>query len=288
MPQGTHSLSWWATGYCEQDHGTTRAHSEKEGKQFRSNENDWALDISPNMAFKWEAHLAISCIGKIAWRDILMWGRQQGKCFEVGVCCGKMTARTSGGWGVLERGTYTGCFKGGKTKNMLIRLPTEEKWCFLPVEIHAWEPVPSTCYHPRLVTGDARLQTCVGICTAEAERARWERNTWHISSQLIQPVHVIDSVSERVHVHMCVWIEDDPPTLSHIGSGTLAVRGAHLLKTGLIHCLRGRITGKRVTLHIRPCLGEVSQSACMCVPLKDHISDCKSTIGSILAITLLM
>lgn len=157
-------------------------------------------------------------------------------------------------------------------------LPSCRDSCMRASTVHLLSS--TACYRGCKVT-----DVCVGICTAEAERARWERNTWHISSQLIQPVHVIDSVSERVHVHMCVWIEDDPPTLSHIGSGTLAVRGAHLLKTGLIHCLRGRITGKRVTLHIRPCLGEVSQSACMCVPLKDHISDCKSTIGSILAIT---
>lgn len=140
----------------------------------------------------------------------------------------------------------------------------------------------SACYR-----GCKVADVCVGICTAEAERARWERNTWHISSQLRQRAHVIDSVSERLRVYMCVWIEDDPPTLSHIGSGTLAVRGAHLLKTGLIHCLRGRITGKRATHSPLP-RRSVPVCTYVCVQLKDHMSDCKSRFRSILAITLQM
>lgn len=90
------------------------------------------------------------------------------------------------------------------------------------------------------------------------------------SAALSHPLHSLVSPGTWftfVLVWMCVrvWMEDDPPTLSHIGWGALAVRGAHLLNTGLTHCLRGRIRGKRVTPHSPRPRGGLCERACVCV-----------------------
>lgn len=95
-------------------------------------------------------------------------------------------------------------------------------------------------------TRQADMRVCVCVwakcdCGESCENA--SEDLHRISSQPSWPVHVSDSQC------VCVWMEDDPPTLSHIGSGTLAVRRAHLVNTGLTHSLRGRIRVKRVTTH---------------------------------------
>lgn len=67
----------------------------------------------------------------------------------------------------------------------------------------------------------------------------------------------------RVRVCACE-LEDDPPTLSHIRSRTLAVRVAPLLNTGLAHSFGGGITGKRVTIHTFHPMTGVCALVCVC------------------------
>ena len=102
-------------------------------------------------------------------------------------------------------------------------------------------------------------------CIEAEEKIPWRVRTTLAVSWADWCMWVTGSVCVCVCVWVRVWMEDDPPTLSHIGWGALAVRGAHLLNTGLTHCLRGRIRGKRVTPHSPRPRGGLCERVCVCV-----------------------
>lgn len=161
-----------------------------------------------------------------------------------------MTGRTSGGWGACEQGTCTGYFEPNKN-HILIKHPSAliisvvllsgfENFMFPPdwdlcMRTSIVHLVISYCRSSTRLLGGRRACVWAECDCSEAgrESKRGVRKCLRgVGATLAvswadRCMWVTGSVSSTVCVYM--RMEDDPPTLSHIGLGTLAVRGAHLL-----------------------------------------------------------